>query len=515
MLYVLYIIALLPIICLRDFTPANELRYLSIADEAIENGNFFAFTNQGIPYADKPPLYIWGIMLCRVIAGHHYMWLLSFMSIVPAIVIARIFDRWTESLIDDKYRLTMQLMLLTSGIFLVSSVTLRMDIMMCMFIVLALYEFWKIYKHIGRLHMHQWLFPIYVFLAVFTKGPLGFLIPLICTIVYLLIIRKPGAIFKVWGWRCWLMLISLCAIWFGSVYADGGTDYLNNLLFHQTMDRAVKSFHHAAPFYYYFICSWYCLVPWTLSIPALIITALFKHKRPYELQGFFITVAVTTIVMLSCISSKIQIYMLPAIPFIIYASAISFPVYQTNRWIKLGLAVVACIFTVVFPAFIVVKSIMNNPMIASGWFWVTAVIMSSFGILTLWALYGNNLTQRVTKSIGLLGACMLAVIFTAGFAMPTLNPYIGFKPLSDKILEVHKLHPETNRVQTWFVKRPENMDVFYNLPIIEIEDENYFPKHLKDNVKQPYILVTRIKKLDMLPGVTVDTVGKYCVTVIE
>ena len=33
----------------RDFTPDNELRYLQIADEAIENGSVFTFTNDGRP----------------------------------------------------------------------------------------------------------------------------------------------------------------------------------------------------------------------------------------------------------------------------------------------------------------------------------------------------------------------------------------------------------------------------------------------------------------------------------
>ena len=46
-------ICLLPAMLMRDFTPSNELRYLSIADEAIANGNIFAFYNHGLPYADK------------------------------------------------------------------------------------------------------------------------------------------------------------------------------------------------------------------------------------------------------------------------------------------------------------------------------------------------------------------------------------------------------------------------------------------------------------------------------
>lgn len=54
---VLMFFTLTPLMALRDFTPANELRYLNIVDEMISEGNIFTLTNQGEPYADKPPLY--------------------------------------------------------------------------------------------------------------------------------------------------------------------------------------------------------------------------------------------------------------------------------------------------------------------------------------------------------------------------------------------------------------------------------------------------------------------------
>lgn len=52
--YILVLLAFVPLMLLRDVTPNNELRYLSIADEAIRNGMLFAFTNHGVPYADNP-----------------------------------------------------------------------------------------------------------------------------------------------------------------------------------------------------------------------------------------------------------------------------------------------------------------------------------------------------------------------------------------------------------------------------------------------------------------------------
>lgn len=39
--YIVFCLALLPLLFLRDFTPANELKYLSIADEALRNHTFF------------------------------------------------------------------------------------------------------------------------------------------------------------------------------------------------------------------------------------------------------------------------------------------------------------------------------------------------------------------------------------------------------------------------------------------------------------------------------------------
>ena len=80
--FALIFIAILPILLLRDFTADNELKYLSIADEAIENSNIFAFYNHGAPYADKPPLYLWFVMLGKIIFGKHVMFYVSLLSVI-------------------------------------------------------------------------------------------------------------------------------------------------------------------------------------------------------------------------------------------------------------------------------------------------------------------------------------------------------------------------------------------------------------------------------------------------
>ena len=103
--YAMYFIAVLPLFIFRDFTPDNELRYLSIADEALRNGNIFTFTNHGLIYADKPPLYLWIVMLGKYLFGHHSMLFLSIFSFVPTLVVVYIMDKWVGNLLTESERL--------------------------------------------------------------------------------------------------------------------------------------------------------------------------------------------------------------------------------------------------------------------------------------------------------------------------------------------------------------------------------------------------------------------------
>ncbi|MDD4247350.1 MAG: hypothetical protein PHO84_09390, partial [Dysgonamonadaceae bacterium] len=93
-LILIWFIALLPIMIMRDFTPNNELRYLSIVDEALVNGDVFTFTNQGEIYADKPPLHFWLMMLGKVMLNGHRMWYLSMLSFIPALITLVTMTKW-------------------------------------------------------------------------------------------------------------------------------------------------------------------------------------------------------------------------------------------------------------------------------------------------------------------------------------------------------------------------------------------------------------------------------------
>lgn len=466
---------LLPLMILREFTPANELRYLNIVDDALTNGNFITFYDHGVPYADKPPLYFWFAMLLKKVFGCHSMFLLSaLLSLVPAFVTGWIMDRWTEEKLDGEESSAALMMMHSSVMFLAASIVLRMDMLMCMFIVLAMYTFGKMYAnkkgareakagektHEAKMFKRdRLLLPLYVFLAIFSKGAVGFLAPVICIIVFLISDRELR-IGRYLGWRFWAILIVLCALWWTGVYLEGGKSYLNNLLFHQTVDRGVNSFHHKAPFWYYLAGYWWIVAVWSLLCIVLIIKGWRKHFLGGIRIKLMITTALTILVMLSLVSSKIAIYLLPAIPFFIYAGALLLPYFKDDKLVKGIVAAIAWIFIAIgiasiFKKFIIPEKIAGS--IPELWapFWVILLPMVLGGLLGLKALKDKH----TPLAISIISASIFVTIFLGSFSMKEINKTTGVK---DGCLEAIKISQEKDSPLLYYdFSAAPNMDYYF------------------------------------------------------
>ncbi len=501
-----FLVAVLPIIAMRDFTPSNELRYLGIADEALRRHVFFAFSNHGVPYADKPPLYLWMVMLCRRLAGSHQMWLLSLFSVMPALVIVHTMNRWARGVMGVADRAVAQLMTLTSGIFFVAAVTLRMDMLMSLFIVLALREFWTMQSQAAIPRRSRWLFPVLLFLGVFTKGPMGLLIPLVSTAAYLALTGRLRQFFRYWGLRTWGVLALLCGLWFAAVWMEGGAAYLDDLVFHQTIGRAFNSFHHKAPFYYYLISIWYCLAPWSLLVVGAMGVALLRKRWQGGLHLFFTVVAVSSLVLLSCFSGKLQIYLLPAVPFFTYSAVMALPMVERSRWARMALAVPAVAFVLALPA-LAVASRCGFDYLSKGFLYASAAILSLSGVATLVVLFSRGVLHRMVRAVAALGFGMFLAVFVASWAVPSLNSHLGYGRLCREALVVARKYG-IDDFRTWRLHRPDNIDVYLHHKVSVVADDSVPPK-----ANHPYLLLTPECEHSHAKGPKALTVGPNCIVV--
>lgn len=511
--YLFVLLAMLPVLVFRDFTPSNELRYLSIADEALRNGTLFSFTYQGVPYADKPPLYLWIVMAGKWLLGRHCMWFLSLFSLLPAFVVVRVMDRWVAGSVDEEYRATGRWLLLTCALFLGLALVLRMDMLMCMFITLALHTFYRMWKGEGDRRRLSVLFPVYVFLAVFSKGPVGILVPLLGSLAFLVVTKTFRQVGRYWGWKTWAVLIVCCAAWFGAVYAEGGYAYLDNLLFHQTIDRAVNSFHHEEPFYYYFLSVWYSLAPWSLLLIGLLVTGAWRWRAlRSDLQKFMLTVIVTTFVMLSLISSKIAVYLLPAFPFMVYAALLYLPRFGWNRWLAWSVGIPAVVFLLALPGFAVAVQGRGLEAFAQPLFYAASLVLTATGAWALWTLCRR---KQVGKAVRGMAVGLFCAVFVGGWALPKVNAWIGYGELCHRALEMAEEHGGVDDFCVWKIRRPEAMDVYLHRPVEVVEE----PARLLQSGRRGVVLMFPADRLQELPGEwaekPVRKVGKYAVMAID
>lgn len=502
----LALVAFLPILVFRDFSISNELRYLSIADEALRNGNIFTFTNNGLPYADKPPLYLWVVMLGKLILGRHCMWFIGLFSLIPALIIMRIMRNWIvadSSLPDKEWRLTSQLMLLTCGLFFGLNIFVRMDTLMCLFIVLALRTFYRMYKMGDTLNARNNLkisaeFALWVFLAIFTKGPVGILMPLLCPLVFLIVKREGKTFFRCWNAKVWAILLLLCGLWFFLVYLEGDTEYLDNLLFHQTRDRAVNAFHHKKPFYYYFVQIWPSLAPYSLLLVGVWVLAMFKHRFTSDVERFWSAVVLTTLVVLSAVSGKLAVYLAPVVPFLIFLTVSLLRKFQKSPWINAAVAVPSLVFAVALPGLFWVTRYTGLHYFGQPFFYVAAGILSGAGIWALFRLFGksNRKQQGVRKAIDVLALSLLLAAFAGGWSVPAINPYIGYRDVCEKAVQIEELRG-LESYHSLYMRRAENMDVFLGQDIHQIPT-NDTSVNVFEQVRElsNTVLILRQKKFD-------------------
>lgn len=545
-------ICLFPMMMLRDFTPSNELRYLSIANEALADGHIFAFYNHGLAYADKPPLYFWIVMLCRLLFGHHSCLALSMFSLIPAFVITGIMDKWVMKGKPAMERMALAGMTLTCVMFLGTMIVLRMDMLMCMFIVLALWTFYRMYTGEVARKSDSVMLPVWIFLALFTKGPVGLLMPPLSIAVFLAVKRDWKGFDKYLGLKTWGIIAGLAAIWIGCVWIEGGSEYINNLLVKQTVGRAVNAFTHAKPFWFYLVAIIWCLAPYCLLLIGSFVASLLPVRKASveetcgsakskvsvpdtsgasnrqtqqrsDLEVLFLCTIISTIAMLSSFSSKLPIYLIPVFPFCVYLFPIVLDRIGERGWMRWSVGIFSIIFTVIGLAALTVLfgeidiPALNN-LLHEYPFAREAPIMNGIILLTLANILGIwFLVKRKVWNIPalLLGAGLFLAVFSASAVVKDINPYIGYGSICSKV-------PEGTDVATVFLHRPENIDAYIGRQITDYGKE---PERLIEAASvsdKPLTIITRVSRLEQTPELqrlfskgTVLYAGPYCLTTIN
>lgn len=295
----------------RDLFVGDETRYGQVVREMRE-GSLLVPTLNGNPYAHKPPLHFWIITALSFLFGPLSVWpfvLQSILAYFATILLVRhIGRRLFGEAAGDIAGLVMATMLLAWG----TAQSARMDGSFVLLISLAVWWCWE-YVEGQRGSTALIAAGAAVGTAILIKGPMA----LVLVAMVLLFERIRGG--RLRGGRGWLwgflVAAALPLIWLGPALFAGGAGYADELLIKQNVGRAVGSWVHRQPFWFYIPRFPLTYFPWFAAVLFAIAAVWKRQLDPADRSRrlFLVLWIAAVVVPFSLLSGKLDVYMLPAL----------------------------------------------------------------------------------------------------------------------------------------------------------------------------------------------------------
>lgn len=298
----------------RSYMPIHETRYLSVAWEMWQRGDFLVPFMNGAPYSHKPPLLFWLMQAGWAVTGVNDWWprLLSPLLAFACLFLVRHLaaELWPER--PEPARLAPWI-LLGSLLWSLYSQAIMFDLLVAFFALLGIVALVR--SSLGKPNA-WWLFALSIGLGVLAKGPV------------ILLHLLPVALLAPWWspnkalrWRSWyvhLLMATLGGVAIALTWAIpagmmGGEEYRKAIFWGQTANRMVQSFAHQRPFWWYVPLLPLLLFPWFVW-PAL--WRGMKHSMGDRDKGLRLAVAwiLPAFIAFSLVSGKQVHYLLPEFP---------------------------------------------------------------------------------------------------------------------------------------------------------------------------------------------------------
>jgi hypothetical protein len=277
----------------------------------------------GRVYGDKPPLFFWLIGLSSYLWGGFTSFAVRFPPALFGTLTVLLTFLLGKGLYSPRTGLLSGLVLATSLEFAYLSTRANIDTTLTFFTTASIFCFllWVQHRREKKTYEHPMSglsflgFYVGMALATLDKGPVGFIIPLMVSLIYLSLQKDWKGIRKMRLMTGMLLFLVIVLFWYLPAVISGGKAYLQETLFKHTVDAYAKGWTHVHPFYYYFLNFPLDFLPWTLFLPALIYFKISKRKEGIGGEFLFLLVWFVSIFLFFSFSKgKRPIYLLPLYP---------------------------------------------------------------------------------------------------------------------------------------------------------------------------------------------------------
>lgn len=310
----LWLVLVLAAIYVRPLMPIDETRYVSVAWEMWNHGQFLVPHINGAPYSQKPPLLFWLIQLGWLVFGVNE-W--SARLTAPLFALACLFltARLARRLWPGHrgVEATAPFILLGMPLWAVFGTLTMFDMLLAFFALLGALGILR--AAAGEQRAGWLLTGCAVGGGILAKGPV------------ILVSLLPLMLLAPWwavnghgrSWGSWyksalgaiLLGAAIALAWALPAAKAGGKAYADAILWGQTAGRMVHSFAHQRPFWWYLPLLPAALFPWCFALP---FWRGLKSVRLDQGMRFCLTWFITSLLTFSLVSGKQIHYLLPMLP---------------------------------------------------------------------------------------------------------------------------------------------------------------------------------------------------------
>ena len=312
----------------RHPTPIDETRYLSVAWDMWLRGDFWVPHLNGHTYSHKPPLLFWLFTSGWGILGVNEWWprLVGPLCALLNLILTRqlALKLWPN---QPEIALKAPWILMATLLWTLFATSTMFDTLLACCVLLGMLGLIEAQQGAAR---KGWVyFSLAIGLGILTKGPVIFL-HLLPSALLVFIWREPGRQLHK-SWLAYLLLAilvgtAIALTWALPAASNGGEEYSNAILWHQTADRTVGTKIHARSFY------WYLIFLPLLTFPWAIWPRLWQNLRLIKITDdsglkFCLTWLLAAFLLFSILPSKQLHYLVPILPAfaLICARLISLP----------------------------------------------------------------------------------------------------------------------------------------------------------------------------------------------
>ena len=476
----IFFVLLLPFIYLRDLNALNELKYLNIAQDALNRGTFFTFFENGVPYADKPPLYLWWCMAALEFFPEHTSFFILLISLISSLLTVYILDLFFGEGLSEQNRVFLAIGVFSSLFWVCGALLARMDMLFTFFTLWAFGLILKRAKEVityGESAYGNFLIPFIIFLGIFTKGPYALLFPLVALFIALVFFKQQKLFFKIFRPSFFFIILLCVIVWLFGVLYEGGYAYAQNLFIAQSAKRLSGNLGHPRPFYYFGLHFWYLSLPISFfafyGLLKLIRNIILNKVNASNLRlepVFALSFSIAVFTVISFPSSKLEIYALPLIPTLFYFVGHFFSASSSIVRQLLFLGSLPSFF--LLPIVILFKE--EIP------FYSEKIVISA-AICSLSTLASYFLLKKgsVFKWLATQGGIVGVFVFSLSFSLSDANPYIGVK---DLVFALEKGNKAINGVCVLEIKNFYTMKLYNSrFAYSEIKANDLFGSKCKNN----------------------------------